>query len=154
MEMMSGIPIEYPQNNHDTCLFKSVASALHYLGHKDLGWYFSWVATKYIQKLLNEQLATLCDTAFARDPGIIVTKWMTQGRVDRLDLHMETNENGALIIVPLGADGGIGHAITLVGEYIFDSTQTHALKLDKKSLDWCCGCDHGFKRIFKAVRFA
>jgi hypothetical protein len=41
-------------------------------------------------------------------------------------------------VIPLGGDGGIGHAITIVGDLIFDSTQTHALKLGKNTLDWCC----------------
>jgi hypothetical protein len=54
------------------------------------------------------------------------------------------------VIIPLGHDsGGIGHAKTIVGNLVFDSTQTIALEFGKKALDWCrCANDHGFQGIF------
>jgi hypothetical protein len=32
--LMTKIPVHYTQKNHDTCLSKSMASALHYLNKK------------------------------------------------------------------------------------------------------------------------
>jgi hypothetical protein len=66
----------------------------------------------------------------------------------------ETSHRWALVVIPLGGDGGIGHAITINGNLIFDSTQRHALKLRKNSLDWCCANDHGFESIYMAIKFA
>jgi hypothetical protein len=60
----------------------------------------------------------------------------------------------ALVVIPLGGDGGIGYAITFVGDHIFDSTQRHALKLGKNSLDWCCANDRGFESIYMTIKFA
>ena len=67
---------------------------------------------------------------------------------------METDATSALVVIPLGGDGGVGHAITIVGDYIFDSTQTQALKLEKNTLDWCCANDRGFKKVYMALHFS
>jgi hypothetical protein len=72
----------------------------------------------------------------------------------KFDLKTETSDRWALAVISLGGDGGIGHAITIVGDLIFDSTQSHALKLGNNSLDWCCANDRGFESIYMAIKFA
>ena len=55
----------------------------------------------------------------------------------------------------LGTDGGVGHAITIVGDWIFDATLERALPLTRESLDACCSSDHGrvaFRSVKRAVR--
>ena len=78
IEMITPIEVHYPQHNHDTCLFKSVASVLHYLKEQNLGSYFSSVATRYSRLPVDEQLEEMCKQAFARAPGIIIQKWWTK----------------------------------------------------------------------------
>ena len=56
------------------------------------------------------------------------------------------------IVVPEGRNDDDGHAITVVDDLIFDSTQKHALKLYRESLEWTCGF-YGIKDIYFAVRF-
>jgi hypothetical protein len=100
------------------------------------------------------QLNKLGSIAQENDCDLLVTKWMTRKRVGKFDQKTETSHGWALVVIPLGGDGGIGHAITIVGDLIFDSTQSHALKLGKNSLDWCCANDRGFESIYMATRFA
>jgi hypothetical protein len=128
-------PVHYTQKNHDTCLFKSVASALHYLNKKQIAYVVSSMATKYMYTPVDEQLNKLGSIAQENDCDLLVTKWMTRKRVGEFDLKTETTHRWALVVISLGGDGGIGHAITIVGDLIFDSTQSHALKLGKNSLD-------------------
>jgi hypothetical protein len=71
----------------------------------------------------------------------------------KFDLKTETSDRWALAVISLGGDGGIGHAITIVGDLIFDSTQSHALKLGNNSLDWCCANDRGFESIYMGIKF-
>jgi hypothetical protein len=92
------------------------------------------MATKYMYTPVDEQLNKLGSIAQENDCDLLVTKWMT--RVGKFDLNTETSHGWALMVIPLGGDGGIGHAITIVGDLIFGSTQSHALKSGKKSLDW------------------
>ena len=136
IEMRTVVPVHYTQKINDTRLLKGFASALHYLKKPGLGCYFSQVATQYVDTPLDEQMMRLCKAACARDPNILISEWLTKKRVEKIDVFTATDPRWALVVVPLGCDGGIGHAIIVVGDYIFDSTQTHALKLDKKSLDW------------------
>jgi hypothetical protein len=152
--LVTQFPVHYTQKNHDTCLFKSVASALHHLNKKQIASVVSSMATKYMYTPVDEQLNELGSIAQEKDCELLVTKWMTRKRVGKLDLKMETSHRWALLVFPLGGDGGIGHAITIVGDLILDSTQSHALKLGKNSLDWCCANDRGFESIYMAIKFA
>ena len=56
------------------------------------------------------------------------------------------------MVIPMGGDKSVGHAVCVVDDLIFDSTQKFALKLCKDSLDWICGED-GCKEIYSAIRF-
>jgi hypothetical protein len=153
-DLVTNFPVHYTQKNHNTCLSKSVASALHHLNKKQIASVVSSMATKYIYTPVDEQLNKLGSIAQENDCDLLMTKWMTRKRVGKFDLKTETSHRWALVVIPLGGDGGIGHAITIVGDLIFDSTQSHALKLGKHSLDWCCANDRGFASIYMAIKFA
>ena len=56
------------------------------------------------------------------------------------------------VVIPMGDDKSVGHAVCVVDDLIFDSTQKTALKLCKDSLDWICG-DEGCQEIYSALRF-
>jgi hypothetical protein len=79
---------------------------------------------------------------------ILVTKWLTR-RVEQLNIYNSRNYQWGLTIIRLGHDPGIGHAISIVGDLIFDSTHKHALKFCKKALD-----DQGFLGVYMVVSFA
>jgi hypothetical protein len=153
-DLLTNIQVHYTQKNHDTCLSKSVASALHHLNKKRIASVISSMATKKTYTPVDVQLNHLCSVAQEKDCKLLLTKWMTKKRVAKLDLKTKRSDRWALVVVPLGGDGGTGHAIIIVGDLIFDSTQTHALKLGKDSLDWCCANHHGFESIYMAVKFA
>ena len=43
------------------------------------------------------------------------------------------------VVVPQGRDGSVNHAVCIVDDLVFDSTQPKALKLCRETLDWVCG---------------
>jgi hypothetical protein len=153
-DLVTKFPVHYTQKNNDTCLFKSVASALHHLNKKQIASVVSSMATKHMYTLVGEQLNKLGSIAQENDCDLLVTKWMTRKRVGKFDLKTETSDHWALVVIPLGGDGGIGHANMIVGDLIFDSTQSHVLQLGKNSLDWFCANDRGFESIYMAIKFA
>jgi hypothetical protein len=58
------------------------------------------------------------------------------------------------LVIPLGRDGSVSHAVCVVDDLIFDSTQPWALKCVEESLSWVCNCgEKGFVDISLAVRF-
>jgi hypothetical protein len=48
--ILSDVRLHYPQNHHETCLFTSVACAMHYLHKKNLASTLSLIATKCMSK--------------------------------------------------------------------------------------------------------
>ena len=56
------------------------------------------------------------------------------------------------LVVPRGEDGSVNHAVCVVDDLVFDSTQEVALKLTAETLDWICG-GSGMKEIKEAYRF-
>ena len=52
----------------------------------------------------------------------------------------------------MGKDGSSNHAITVVNDLVFDSTQPRAMKLKMETLDWICG-KGGINYILEAFRF-
>jgi hypothetical protein len=56
------------------------------------------------------------------------------------------------LVITMGIDGSVGHAVTIVDNLIFDSTQRRAMKLSIKLLNWICGSG-GIHGVIEAVRF-
>ena len=57
------------------------------------------------------------------------------------------------VLVLQGGDGGQSHSVTVVNDLVFDSNCGYALRLNKRTLDWCCNCEAGFVKIVYALRF-
>jgi hypothetical protein len=55
-------------------------------------------------------------------------------------------------VIPYGKDESNNHAFVVVDDLIFDSSQTHAMKLCRESLDWICG-ENAMASINIALRF-
>ena len=57
------------------------------------------------------------------------------------------------IVVPLGNNGSISHAITVVDDLVFDSTQKYALTLSHKYFHWICGGLGTSDQVWGTIRF-
>jgi hypothetical protein len=65
---------------------------------------------------------------------------------------VETKTCFPTLVIPIGKDGSNNHAVVVIDDLIFDSTQEFALKLCRESLDWICG-EGGIASINIAIRF-
>jgi hypothetical protein len=65
-----------------------------------------------------------------------VDYWKKEAAIAKHDLLGQQNNNPKLFVLR-GIDGGIHHAILVVGSIIFDSNLGQCLTLSKASLDWC-----------------
>jgi hypothetical protein len=58
------------------------------------------------------------------------------------------------VVIPHSADGLTSHAVCVVDNFIFNTTQAYALKCKIKSLGWICNCGpQNFVDVFAAYRF-
>jgi Fe2+ or Zn2+ uptake regulation protein len=70
--------------------------------------------------------------------------WKKQKVIAMHDFIDDPNDNLKLLVLR-GCDGGVQHAVALVGRTIFDSNLKKGLKLSKELLDWCCNCSGGLE---------
>jgi len=152
------VKVEYPQGDKNQCLFKAVASALHYCGQVEAASYFSNAAPTVQYLPRDATLKSLRDGMEKHAPVIggvlIFNKKQKRRATNRLSIE-EIIQNKTMfptVIIPRGNDGSASHAVVVVDDIIFDATQSYALKLSRESLDWICGAC-GMGDIATALRF-
>jgi hypothetical protein len=58
------------------------------------------------------------------------------------------------LIIPLGSDSSVNHAICVVDDLIFDSTQSHAMINRLDAISWICDSGgKGVADVYEAFRF-
>lgn len=72
------------------------------------------------------------------------------GSIDLLNLSPELGMY-PIIVVLQGHDGNCEHAISILGNWIFDSNLPEALPLTRNSLDWCVMGK--FKKVVEGLQF-
>jgi hypothetical protein len=158
--MVESVPLKYRQFDEETCTFMGMASALHYcaavkqMGDKHLASWLSSCANAFAKgKNARSQLDQLArvlkrQSSYFRKYELRAK----ESKVNEWDI-VNLQSPWPTVVVLLGCDGGQSHSVTLVGDLVFDSNCTHAMRLSKETLDWCCNCETGFKRASFALRF-
>ena len=132
-------------------MFSSAASALFYLGETKA----AHVVAAHIPKSLahGDRMALLHDVLNSKK--VKTVEVVCRFKCGQLDLLSEESPDPTTVQL-LGEDEGTGHAVTIVGPWIFDATLPHALPLSRESLDECCSSARGrvaYVGVAKAVRF-
>ena len=162
LELQSTIECSYQQKNENFCLCYSLASALDYVGLRKEGRLMADLAENSINLDQREQIEYVCLHMKDLVPNI----GLYQMYGNAWDKHKKRKKNEVTvphlvqrhtpyptIVVPLGLDGSISHAVTIVDDLIFDSTQKFALTLGFKSFHWICGGQGSSEQIWGAIRF-
>jgi hypothetical protein len=136
-----------------------VASCLDYCGEKeaavklkDFAWQFENLTRDLSIKKLKE--AMLKFVPCIGDCTIFNVRTAKKRAIKKLSIEdlITTKTRFPTVIIPWGNDGSYNHAVVVIDDIIFDSTQAFALKLCRESLDWICG-DKGIASIYIALRF-
>jgi hypothetical protein len=151
---VTAVLCHYLQFDNDYCMAYSFALALRYLGFHDkselvrMGAYRleAWDMNTHIDAL-KERLSEL--DVFDDCPVV----WGQRKRKYLRFVILNDISPEPTLVIPWGGDGGMQHAITVVGHYIFNITSKHALHLTQESLDWCCNTWLGYKRAYFAIHF-
>jgi hypothetical protein len=152
------IKIKYPQNDRDQCFICGVASSLYYCGLKQASHEICQGAQKFefitkpqalkeLRHVMRELVPCIGDCMVFN----VRTKNKKNNELTIQDL-LEIKTSYPTLVIPYGKDGSNNHSFVVVDNLIFDSTQKHAMKLCRESLDWICG-DDGMASINVALRF-
>jgi hypothetical protein len=126
--------IEYLQGRVKSCLISSLGSALKYLGFDDS------VITGIMQVGMDNIHLAEQPQKIAMAMGVHVKGFQSRKIKSGFPLLDQSKWTVYPRMIVLQAqDGGIEHAITVVGGLLFDSNYVTAIPLTKSNLDWCCG---------------
>ena len=129
------IVVHFKQNEHNTCVFSSFASALWAIGFPEIGICVAKeVKTTIDNPSVLARLAVLMGENF----------WLQPCKIKRPNefplLTVDLSE--ALVVVVLKAsDGSAHHAVTVHDGLIFDSNEQTSLPLCQANLDFLCSTD-------------
>ena len=153
------VQVAYPQGQNDRCLFLCVASALHYMGLEEEAAKLAALGSKAehvsgstgIDELRESMI--VCAPIVGR-PMLFNTSKKKRKRPIHLKEIVTQLTPYPTLIIPLGADRSVNHAICVVDNLIFDSTQSFAMKCQVDAIGWICNCGKkGVADVFEAMRF-
>ena len=165
LRILSEISLKYPQGHKNLCLVKSLSSVLYYMGLVQESGELNLAAYKYEHLSIEEAYHTLQQDMRQYCPCIgigmalvlprsVGSRSTKRRRTTKLTLESLLEEKSAFptVVIPRGTDMCVNHAICVVDDLVFDSTQPKALSLSRETFDWTCGED-GCEGIHLAVRF-
>ena len=150
--ILTDVITRYQQGTKATCLIHSFASACYYLGWKESANKLATLHHKFVNRDFDCQLELLKTVVEKKVQEI------NSSRVQKFSLKKPLNILGEYskhptVLIPLGSDQGTQHAVTVVGDFIFDSNSQFALRRNKEALDWCTNSKNGFIKVYAALRF-
>ena len=150
--------IQFYQGKYDTCLQRSVASALSTIFRNDKSNHFGDLILQIsnidksicgkdkiniiIQMMMR---GYFCNERFPTNPKKRYKK-RKRGEVKEKNDYFDilVNDKGLFTICQLcGSDSNSNHSVAITNEWIFDSNYKYALPLSKENLDKCCKSDVG-----------
>jgi hypothetical protein len=131
------------EENDRTCVLKSAASALCFLGYKRLAY--------FLCNDLNRGMKTESGFEFFQrctEPKLLTKKERKYFQFTKLkkglskwDIIKDSQEYMMCLVGLQSSDHKTDHAISICGKWIFDSNFQTALPLNRESLDLCCSSD-------------
>ena len=153
---------KYQQGEQDYCMYYSMCAALQYCSYdksaRDLHKKAPESLNKDFDAQLEKLMADMKEVAkFIGNPACFNVRAGKTNRRKTKPLSIESlvsrHTQFPTLVIPMGKDKSLSHAVTVVDELIFDSTQERALKLTKESLDWICGSRDGCESLDQVLRF-
>lgn len=139
------VPNVFLQGNENSCAITSLANALMYINDKAS----AYELMKHKKKCLATTRRLQFLTTVLRAMGYTVTK------ITDFDV-LNNVSNWPTVCGLSGSDGGRGHAVSVCGQVLFDGSVSHAMKLTKENLNWCCGAPGitvNYVKVYLAYRF-
>jgi len=141
--------VKYQQGKKETCMFDSMASALAYLGMRRTAAMLRAQSNNSIKAGDNSAKFRLMTDVFRKHEPWLASSW-TAYRDGKFDPINNRSRLPTLVILE-SMDGACNHAVTLVGDWIFDSNEEKALPISIEAFNRCA--PPGYVGVIYAVRY-
>ena len=143
---LTDIPLWYPQGELNLCLINSLASALYYMGLSEesgrlnsVSYNDEHLSLKEACDKLQNNMKQYCPSigigwGFNLPRGIGVRSKMKRKATTTIQNLLDDKSAFPMVVIPRGTDMRINHAVCVVNDTIFDSTQPQTLWLTKETL--------------------
>ena len=145
-ELLTSVQVKFQQENYNYCIAFSLASVLHYLKKYKAANTIKLKASKlqhlpknFSFNLLRGYMADACPEFDRCRVYNKIKSNMKKRKIISITELINNKSPFPTLVCLTGADGSVSHAVCIIDDLIFDSTQRYALKLIKESLDWICG---------------
>ena len=157
MYLSTQVECVFQQKEADYCLFYCLASALHYMGYPNEAKNLAAQAENGLDtdgKSAVEALLAWMELIFPSLAGYQSFGNFNKKKKGFISVKTLCLERSPFptVVVPLGKDKSLNHAVCVIDDLVFDSTQMFALKLKRKTFDWVVQAD-GVEMIHGAYRF-
>jgi hypothetical protein len=156
--------VKYYQGKRQSCLFDSMASALFFIQLKRTAQMLHDQAVKSVRLGTTKERVALMKNVFLKHDRWLVEKKVSNDNAgnevfvknhseygyNKLDVFANQSNCPTMAILQ-STDGACNHGVTLVGDWIFDSNEDHALRVSIESLNICA--QPKFQCVFYAIRF-
>ena len=152
------LKVRFQQRDQDHCFTKGMASCLSYCGQTEAAQIISQLGIRFVHMPKQTAIAEFKTTMEEKVPCIgtceVFNVKNSRGKKKVLSVEdlIQNKTRFPTLVIPYGNDGSNNHAIVVIDDLIFDSTQPYAMKLCRESLDWICG-EGGVASINIAMRF-
>jgi hypothetical protein len=158
-DLLTTVPCAYEQGKKNFCLFYSLASALHYVGYVQEAKLLAQQAeaadnlepTRQ-RHILKEKMRLICPSIGTYQSFGILSAQKKKIYMSKKNLIREKTIYPT-VVLPEASDFQITHAVCVVDDLIFDSTQKYAMKLKAESFNWICGTNLTWRSVMGAMRF-
>jgi hypothetical protein len=134
--------IQFNQGDRNTCATSSLASCLYSLGQASIASSIEEYGQRYTKDLSNDPSRIMPALFDYLQQNVVEfnKRWLPQKLdADNFDLWNDAFIEHPKLLQPIGSDGGVGHAVTVMNRLIFDSNLKHALPLNVQNLEFCIG---------------
>ena len=143
--LLTEVPVAFPQGEKDHCLFNCMASALYYVGFVEESRLIATAAQGTEKMSRKEAVHFLRECMRTAVPTIGESAVFNANRGRGMRKNLSVNDLVGrrtpypTLVIPQGGDGSVSHAVCVVDDLVFDSTQKKALKLTYQTMKWVCG---------------
>jgi hypothetical protein len=138
--------IVYQQIGENACAFASLSSSLYYIGYKEEAarlhlqrqCYYNQASLKESHRIMEFIIDIIQEDPFFYSFRAKYS-WVKLNRYHNILEQNSVTECDVRWVSLWSEDGGSNHAVSIVGNFIFDGNCTNALPLTRQSLDECCG---------------
>jgi hypothetical protein len=134
--------IHFNQGDRKTCSTSSLASCLFSLGQEKIALSIEEFGKEYLNNPMNDPSRILKSLfVWAQSNLLEFNKNWIPKKLDitHFDLWKDECCQNPKLLQPIGSDGGVGDALTVMNRLIFYSNLRHALPLNAFNLEFCLG---------------